>query len=288
MQDTLILVHGHSRPVALSFVLEGLRRQEALTKTQVWIDGHSNRASYLNRVIACARLEEKFPEASWMTCGSIIGHTKIFIDSVRRNLEQARNLIILEDDCFPAPHAIGQFEKALDEIRDNPEIFSVYGHHFGAADEGDETTAFQCWGWATTTAKLKPVLEEFDRLWRMPEPDFVTHMQDRLTPEIRRRMDVYPGRSESSLLDFRFCFDAVVAFLAAEAGMRHRKTPTQTVFNFGIGGDEGHFPAFDQKFVLPPFNMITEEDLVERFGLEHLCEPRQARWKLRLRKRLVR
>ena len=36
----------------------------------------------------------------------------------------------------------------------DPGIFPVYGHHFKDPQEGEYTSAFQCWGWATTSAKL--------------------------------------------------------------------------------------------------------------------------------------
>lgn len=244
-----------------------------MANTQVWLDGHSNHAQYHDDVLACSGLKDQFPAATWIEYGSHNGHTKIFIDSIRRNFDQFRDVIILEDDCFPAPQAIEQFRSSLEDIRNDPGIFSVYGHHFGTPDEGSETSAFQCWGWATTAAKLKPVFEEFERLWRMPEPDFIVHVDERLNQNVRQRMDLYPGRSESHLLETRFCYDAVFAFLAAEAGMVHRKTPQQTIFNFGIGPESGHFHHAVSVFTEPPYNMIEEDELVERFNLHHLRAP---------------
>jgi hypothetical protein len=275
LADHVILVFGHTRPEALQFVLEGLRRQNALADTQVWLDGHQEFPELLPRVQACQAVETLYPEAEWIKYGSNCGFSKLFIDAVLRNCPRFKFIIVLQDDCFPAPGAIEAMLQTLIEVDRSPELFSAYGHHFGAANEAAETTAFQCWGWGSPSEKLRPIVIEFARIWSMPEPDAVAWFRDQLTPEIRKRMDVYPGRSESMLLERRFCFDAVIAFLTAKQGMRHKKTTSHVIHNFGMGQRAGHFPGFHDFYLKPPFNMTTRSSLIERFGLHGLPDTDQ-------------
>jgi quercetin dioxygenase-like cupin family protein len=265
-----ILVFGHTRPEALQFVLEGLRRQDALLDTQVWLDGHQEFPDLVPFVRACHALEASYPEARWYKYGSRCGFTKLFVDAVLLNCSRYKQLIILQDDCYPAPSAIDALLLSLSEIENDPRIFSVYGHHFGAPDEGPETSAFQAWGWASSSYKLQPVVTELSRLWNMPEPDALAWFRQNMTPEIRARMDVFPGRSESKLLDGRFCHDAAMAFLIARNGMSNKKTREHVIFNFGIGDRCWHFPTLLELYLKPPFNMIAQDELIKRFGLHDL------------------
>jgi uncharacterized cupin superfamily protein/quercetin dioxygenase-like cupin family protein len=265
-----ILVFGHTRPEALQFVLEGLRRQDALADTQVWLDGHQEFADLLPFVRACQALEASYPEAQWYKYGSRCGFTKLFIDAVLLNCSRHKQLIMLQDDCYPAPSAIDALLSSLREIENDPHIFSVYGHHFGTPDEGRETSAFQGWGWASSSDKLQPVVTELSRLWNMPEPHALAWFQQHMTPEIRARMDLFPGRAESKLLDGRFCHDAAMAFLIARNGMSNRKTREHVIYNFGIGERCWHFPTLVDRYLKPPFNMIPKNELIGRFSLQDL------------------
>lgn len=267
MTKTVIQVHGHTRAWALRYVLEGLRRQDALPITQVWLDGHHEKPELRERVLACRALQSEFPEAQWICYGSLKSFAKLFLDAAQYNIPRYDNIIVLEDDCFPAPDAVSELVKGLDRIRDDPNYFSVYGHHFGTEDEGEETTAFQCWGWATTSPKMRFMLDGYIRLWDMPEPECVAWLEANITDEIRTRMNVYRGRSTTRTIKYRFCYDGIIAFLVAQARMMNRKTPHQVVYNFGIGRDSGTFRRPVERVFKPPYNMISEMDLVKKFDL---------------------
>ena len=267
LSDLIILVFGHQRPSALGYVLEGLRRQDALRFTQVWLDGHQEHPELVRKVLQCQQLELWFPDAEWVKYGSHRSLCMVLITALERAVERYSRIVVLEDDCFPAQRAVATMGEALDAIESDPCVFSVYGHHFNDEREGETTTAFQCWGWGTTAEKLRPVLRQLKQLWHMDEPDCVRWINERMTPQIRQRMDVFPGRSCSDILRKRFCWDAAVAFLVARAGMVNQRTSQQVVYNFGIGRDSGHFSTFEDRFLRPPFNMIREEQLVNSFNL---------------------
>jgi predicted RNase H-like nuclease (RuvC/YqgF family) len=52
--------------------------------------------------------------------------------------------------------------------------------------------------------------------------------------------------------------------------MSNRKTREQVIYNFGIGERCWHFPSLVDSYLKPPFNMITRNDLIERFSLQGL------------------
>ena len=106
MKEHAILVFGHTRPEALQFVLEGLSRQNAIGDTQVWLDGHQEFPELVPFVRACHDLEASYPKAQWYKYGSRCGFLKLFIDAVLLNCSRYKQLIILQDDCYPAPSAI--------------------------------------------------------------------------------------------------------------------------------------------------------------------------------------
>lgn len=55
----LRMVFGHTRPRALRYVLEGLRRQGALPASEVWLDGHEDRGELISKVTACQAVAGK-------------------------------------------------------------------------------------------------------------------------------------------------------------------------------------------------------------------------------------
>ena len=275
MKDYAIIVLGHTRPEHLQFVLEGLSRQGALADSQVWLDGHHGLQELLRQVEACQALENSYSAAQWFKFRSRRGLVKLFLDAFALNSPRHQRFVILEDDCFPTVGAIETMISSLKAVENDPEIFSVYGHHYGTANEGLETTAFQGWGWASTREKLAPVVDELRELWDMPELEAFAKFERDLTPEICARMDLFPGRANSKFLGQLFSFDTVLAFLVAKHGLRNRRTPSQVIFNFGIAYGAGHFPSFKEALLEPPFNMLTKEMLVDRFGLQGLPDEKE-------------
>jgi hypothetical protein len=81
---------------------------------------HHEYPSLVPKVEACGKLETEFSEY-----GTRAGPCKsmtIALNSVVRNFE---DIICFEDDCYPAPGAIAALRAGIDEIRDDPDIFSV-------------------------------------------------------------------------------------------------------------------------------------------------------------------
>lgn len=109
-------------------------------------------------------------EGFFRECHAVTNKDRLY---ARRNMHQALTrgfaetdrVIVLEDDCIPAPDMLRYFEWALDEYERDAEIFSITGYHrperLSLTDEQLAARAkrdcavvsrkawFHPWGWAT-------------------------------------------------------------------------------------------------------------------------------------------
>ena len=175
-----------------------------------------------------------------------------------------RDILVLEDDCFPTHHAVEIFRKDLDLVRDDPGIFSVYGHHFLVDSEQETCARFQGWGWATTSEKLRPILRQLMDCYSMPEERYLEFVKLALTAEMRKRIDVTPRRQPTHTLEKFFAWDETLCLLAALDNLVHRPTNERTIYNCGMGKDSTHF-GVNKMFREPPFNLITPDEVWQHF-----------------------
>lgn len=265
MNDLGIVVFGHRRAGALRNVLESLHRQDMLDRTHVWIDGVAHAGEMLPKVEAVRALRRNFPTAGWVNCHGRLGIEKLMLDALTDMARRYRDIVVLEDDCFPTADAIQVFSATLDLVRDDPGIYSVYGNPFGVEAEGEVFARFQGWGWATTRDKLIPVLAQLKAMFMMSEPDYLAWVAKVLTPAMRARLDVTGRRNVTTVLGRQFSWDSGTALLTALLGLQHRRTPRRVVYNCGSGEDSGHFRASVDEYREPPFNMIGSDEVWQYF-----------------------
>ncbi len=251
-----VIIYGHTRPTLLRNNLESLRRQGMTANVHVWLDGDAGRAALKGPAEQCRELvNREFPWAILTTTNGNIGIEKLMIDGLSYMSERYDKIVVLEDDCFPTASAIAEFDKALNEIKDRPDVYSVYGHHFLTASEGELITRFQGWGWATTREKLLSILPEIKKCFTMTESDYLAWVRRNLTPEVVKRLDVTPGRNCIPVIASHFCWDGCTCLLTAMRGLSHKKTAKRVIYNCGLGDDSMHFAVID-RYLQPPFNMI--------------------------------
>jgi len=260
MTRTGILVIGHSRPELLKNTLESLARQQAIDRVNVWLDGHQGRQELIEPVYQCRSIAAHFAPANLVVYNGRVGTEKLMLDALDALAGRYSRLIVLEDDCFPTYSAVRTFDEDLDRIENDPSVFSVYGHHFLLPTEGETIARFQGWGWATTAAKLRPVLDTARECFNWPEPRFLRWVEERLTPDVRARLSVTPGRNPIETIRNFYCWDGCFGVITASLGLLHRKTSRRVVYNCGIGGRGAHF-AIEERFLHPPFNMIPPDDV---------------------------
>jgi FkbM family methyltransferase len=265
MKDLGIIVFGHRRPGLMRNVLESLQRQGALHLTHVWVDGIAHAGELRAKVEAVRALQKEYPAAGWVRHHGRLGIEKMMLDGLTDMARRYRDIVVLEDDCFPTADAVDTFRATLDEVRDDRKVYSVYGNPFGVEGEGEVFPRFQGWGWATTRDKLLPVLAQLKAMFMMSEPDYLAWVDKVLTPEMRARLDVTGKRNVNDVLTRQFSWDSATTLLTALLGLQHRRTPRRIVYNCGSGEDSGHFRRGVDDYRAPPFNMIGADEVWQYF-----------------------
>ncbi len=261
-----ILVLGHKRPEALRNVLESLRCQGALGQTQVWLDGQTfSPPDVIEKVETCRALAAEYAEACWRPQYGRLGIDKLMFDGLGAMAAVYDKIMVIEDDCFPTARAVETFSRELDGVANDPEIYSVYGHHFKVPAEGETITRFQGWGWGTTRQKLLPVLKRLKELFLLPEAEYLAWVRAQMTPELEARLLVTPGRDVTWVLERFFVWDAATTFVTALAGLKHKKTPVRTIYNCGLGPYSSHFFQDEERLRNPPWNMVAEDEVWDHF-----------------------
>ena len=264
MSEFGILVFGHTRIKHLTAVLESLRIQGALPLVEIWLDGHQGNPALKKQ---CEKL---FSSISHYDVGRTVrynGHLglrRVMINALESAVSTHDHILVLEDDCFPVRNAVCTFREELLSIAKMPDVFSVYGHHFLVEAEGEYIDRFQGWGWGVNTCKLASVLGRLKECYMMSEQEYLEFVNESLTENIITALDSTKGREATKTLRRFFAWDETVALLTAMEGMKHKKTPERTIYNFGAGDDSSHFRqvAWYRK---PPFNMISLEEVWEHF-----------------------
>jgi glycosyltransferase involved in cell wall biosynthesis len=263
-EDFGVVVFGHTRLDALGAVLESLKRQDALKYTEVWLDGYQGRHDVKLKIEKTVELVKKYQVKHLHRQSGNFGFRKMLILGLTEMCRKYRDILILEDDCFPTRDAVSEFRKELDLIRNNDGIFSVYGHHFLVESEKETCSRFQGWGWATTSEKLTPMLRQLIDCYSMTEERYLEFVRLTLTPDIKRRIDITPPRLPSYVLENFFAWDETLCLLAALNNQNHRPTRKRTIYNCGMGEDSTHFDD-TKKFRSPPFNLITPKEVWQYF-----------------------
>lgn len=273
-EDLGILVLGFNRPYHLQAVLESLRLQGRISSTHVWLDGSQGRAEYNGQNDLSKKIARRYAIKQLHVMRSHLGIEKMMLDALGEMSDRYERVIVLEDDCFPLENGVELFEKELARIEDRPDVYSVYGHHFGTEPESDQDfTRFQGWGWAAHSDRIKALLPRLRELFLLSEAQYLARVRRLLSDDVEARLDVTPGRDVLKVLHSFFSWDSATAFLSALDGMVHRRTERPAVVNTGIVKGIGHFHDDSSRLRSPPFNMIPLDEAWAHFDTTtHPCD----------------
>ena len=263
-EDLGIAVFAHTRAQHVYNVLESLARQDAIHCVHVFVDGDQGKPAVRAQIENVLNVVRQYPVREIHEQRGAFGFRKMMLIAGNIMAEKYKNIIFLEDDCFPTKTAIDEFLTALNKIADEKEIFSVYGHPFLVPNEDGEFYRFQGWGWATTREKIIPIWDELRSCYLMSEPDYLAFVDRHLTEAVRKRIDMTPGRQPSDTLTKFFAWDETVCLLTAAKGLRHQRTEKRVIFNCGVGESSTHFKNGDA-YRTPPFNMISPSEVWNYF-----------------------
>lgn len=256
-----ILVIGFNRPLHVQAVLESLRLQGRIGDVHLWIDGTQGRGEYLGANARTMEIAKRYSVKELRIHSSHLGIEKIMLDALGDMSARYERVLVLEDDCFPLEGSVELFETELAAIADDPSIYSVYGHHFGTEPEETQSFGrFQGWGWAAHSSQIKRLLPMLRELFLMDERRYLDYVSSKLTSDIRKKLDVTPGRDVINVLGQFFSWDSATALLTATLGLSHRRTRERAVINTGIIPKIGHFREDKPRLRKAPFNMITLDE----------------------------
>ena len=259
-----IAVYAFDRKDLVHNVLESLAQQGVLNCVHVWIDGDQGNPEKRKILDQTEDIVRQYPVKRVHRNRGNFGFRKMMLTSQRYMLERYDKIIFLEDDCFPTHNAIAEFSRELDLISQDPSIFSVYGHPFLMPGEDTPFDRFQGWGWATTSEKLEPFWLRLMDLYLLTETDYLTYIQKNLTRELRKKIDITPGRQPSDTLTEFFAWDETLCMLTAMHGVKHKCSDQRIIFNCGAGDSSAHFYNIDH-YKKPPFNMVSPETVWDYF-----------------------
>ena len=66
----------------------------------VFLDGYLHRSEFKTQVLECRKLQDKYPEASFIINNGSYGIERLMIQGLQYASLNFDNIIVLEDDCF--------------------------------------------------------------------------------------------------------------------------------------------------------------------------------------------
>ena len=259
-----IAVYTFDRKDMVHNVLESLAQQGVLDSVHVFIDGDQGNPKKRRIVDQTEERVRQYPVKKIHRNRGNFGFRKMMLTSQRYMLERYEKIIFLEDDCFPTNNAVSEFSRELDLISDDPSIFSVYGHPFLVPGEDKPFGRFQGWGWATTSSKLEPFWRRLMDIYLFTEAEYLSFIEENLTDDIVKKIDITPGRQPSSTLRNFFAWDETLCMLTAMHDVKHKRSDNRLIYNCGVGDSSAHFSKLDY-YKKPPFNMVSPEHVWDYF-----------------------
>ena len=148
-----IIVFAYNRSRHLNKVLEGLRRNEGISKLYIFQDGlkcEQDRDEW-------QKTQQVIKSISW--CEVIYtqspcnkGLAKSIVDGMNAVFTENDAVIVLEDDCVPTANYIRYMYQCLDTYAENKKVYSVSGYSWPIDLSENQYDVYGCgrissWGW---------------------------------------------------------------------------------------------------------------------------------------------
>jgi FkbM family methyltransferase len=152
---TGIAVFAYNRNIHLSKTLAGLKANKEVKEIYVFQDGlktESHRAGWeaTKKVIS----DIDWCKVNYILANKNKGLAKSIVDGVNYVLADNDAIVVLEDDCVPAPNFISFMLQCFDKYQNNKSVFSVSGYSWPVDVRKDDydiyfTGRISSWGWGT-------------------------------------------------------------------------------------------------------------------------------------------
>ena len=150
-----IIIFAYNRSWHLKKVLDGLRRNEGISKLYIFQDGlkcEQHRGEW-------EKTQQVIKNTDW--CEVIYAHSlynkglaKSIVDGINTVFADNDAVVVLEDDCVPAANFIDFMSQCFDKYAKNEKVYSVSGYSWPINLPEDEYDVYGCgrissWGWGT-------------------------------------------------------------------------------------------------------------------------------------------
>lgn len=189
-----IIVFAYNRSQHLEKVLEGLRKNEGISKLYIFQDGlkceqHLDEWERTQQVIKTI----DWCEVAYHQSAYNKGLARSIVDGINMVFENNDAVVVLEDDCVPHFLFMNYITKCLEKYQENRKVFSINGYAWDLDIERNGTDAyfagrFCSWGWATWK----------DR-WMLYEQDYRILTKIRKDAQKSCRLDIWARDAEKSL-----------------------------------------------------------------------------------------
>lgn len=150
-----ITVFAYNRSWHLSKVLEGLEKNEGISKLYIFQDGlkcEQHRMEWEKTQYVIKNID--WCEVIYSQSPYNKGLAKSIVDGVNTVFIENDAVIVLEDDCVPASNFISYMIQCFDKYAEQEEVYSVSGYSWPIILPENEYDVYGCgrissWGWGT-------------------------------------------------------------------------------------------------------------------------------------------
>lgn len=161
MERVGIVIFAYNRSWHLQQSLNGLQKNNEVDKLYVFQDGlkcEEHREGW-------EKTKKVIEEIDWCNVNYVLssvnkGLAKSIVDGINYVLEENDAVIVLEDDCVPAPNFINFMKQCFEKYKDEKKVYSVSGYSWPIELPKSDSDAYFCgrissWGWGTWKDRWK-------------------------------------------------------------------------------------------------------------------------------------
>ncbi len=153
--DIGIVVFAYNRSQHLKRVLDGLKENKGVSKLYIFQDGlrcEEHKEEWEKTQTAIREIE--WCEVSYQQSPYNKGLAKSIVDGVNTVFRENDAVIVLEDDCVPAPDFFAFMKQCFDKYKDNQKVYTVSGYAWSIHLPQAQYDIYGCgrissWGWGT-------------------------------------------------------------------------------------------------------------------------------------------
>lgn len=171
---TGIILFTYNRSEHLQKVVDGLEKNKGISKLYIFQDGlkceeHRSGWEKTRQIIDAIDWCEVVPHYETYNKGL----SRSIVDGINVVLEENDTVVVLEDDCVPAPCFIKFMEQCFEKYKGDQRVYSVGGYSWPInIQKKDECDIYFCrritsWGWGTWKDRWEKYEQDYTFLQRM-------------------------------------------------------------------------------------------------------------------------